>query len=292
MQLIVWKWHSLVIMFSAGLVQRSGTMQSVSYPVGARPQEAHSGYQLIRAPTQPLQQGNMDRLGSCRSYLVKTNPRAVLSNYLFVLYITMIIILVSYVHTQEWMEKLYTYVQMMKPIICTTWMCVAHNICGYRRPQIFTRFGASYTSNKANHFQKIHISTTSHKTIAEFVKIGGLIKTIVHCYIGKILPVSCPYPTSCMPNSRQLLCNCTTTNISSRWIRLAHVNKIEVQFSFYLSFEFCWQNTELLNLNFFPFSFFSSSGRHGFQQSAQLPQYAPPQQPQTPSIQPVIESGG
>ena len=72
-------------------------------------------------------------------------------------------------------------------------MCVAHNICGYHRPQIFTRFGASYTSNKANHFHKIHISTTSHKTIAEFVKIGGLINTIVQCYIGKILPVSCPY---------------------------------------------------------------------------------------------------
>ena len=68
-------------MFSAGLVQRSGTMQSVGHPVGARPQEAHSGYQLIRAPTHPLQQGNMDRLGSYRSYLVKTNPRAVLSNY-------------------------------------------------------------------------------------------------------------------------------------------------------------------------------------------------------------------
>ena len=50
-----------MIIFSAGLVQRSGAMRSVGHPVGAHPQEAHSGYQLICAPTQPLQQGNMDR---------------------------------------------------------------------------------------------------------------------------------------------------------------------------------------------------------------------------------------
>ena len=67
------------------------------------------------------------------------------------------------------------------------------------------------------------------------------------------------------------------------------MNKIEVKFSFYLSFEFFWQNTELRKLNLFDIP---SSGRHGFQQSVQLPQYAPPQQPQTPSIQAVIESGG